>query len=103
MQGKTLEDDCRCETCAELFLQSIKAYKKQKDLVSNLPTDPMQLVELSVCSVMSIDCTKGQCDECPGKLVITNICEELEKVESLLYILLMGKVTKRLFTKYRMK
>ena len=94
MQGKTIEDDCRCETCAELFLQSIKAYKKQKDLVSNLPSDPMQLVELSVCSVMSIDCTKGQCDECPGKLVIANICEELEKVESLFYILLMGKSPK---------
>ena len=28
---------------------------------------------------------KGQCDECPGKGVVTNICEELERVESLLY------------------
>ena len=28
---------------------------------------------------------KGQCDECPGKGVVTNICEELEKVESLSY------------------
>ena len=45
----------------------------------------MELVELDVCSVKSIDCMKGQCDECPGKGVVTNICEELEKVESLSY------------------
>ena len=90
MQGKTPEDDCRCETCenAELFLQSIKVYfnkEKQKDLVCNLPTDPMELVELGVCSVKSIDCMKGQCDECPRKRVVSNICEELEKRESLSY------------------
>ena len=90
MQGNTPEDDCRCETCenSELFLQSTEVYfnkEKQKDLVSNLPTDSMVPVELGVCSVRSIDCMKGQCDECPGKRVVTNICEELEKVESLLY------------------
>ena len=45
----------------------------------------MELFELDVCSVKSIDCMKGQCDECPGKGVVTNICEELEKVESLSY------------------
>ena len=72
MQGNTPEDDCRCETCenSELFLQSTEVYfnkEKQKDLVSNLPTDSMVLVELGVCSVRSIDCMKGQCDECPGK------------------------------------
>ena len=90
MQGKTPEDDCRCETCenAGLFLQSIKTYfnkERQKDLVSNLPTVLMELVELGVCSVKSIDCMKGQCDECPGKGVVSNICEDLEKVESLSY------------------
>ena len=54
-------------------------------MVSNLPTDPMELVELGVCSVKFIDCMKGQCYKCPGKGVVTNICEELEKVESLSY------------------
>ena len=43
----------------------------------------MELVELGVCSVKSIDCMKGQCDECPRKRVVSNICEELEKRESL--------------------
>ena len=90
MQEKTTEDDCRYETCenAELFLQSIKVYfnkEKQKHLVSNLPTDPMELAELDVCSVKSIDCMKGECDECPRKRVVSNICEELEKRESLSY------------------
>ena len=78
MQGKTPEDDHRCETCenAELFLQSVKVYfheEKQKDFVSNLPTDPMELVELGVCSVKSTDYMNGQCDECPGKGVVINI------------------------------
>ena len=86
---KNPEDDHRCETCenAELFLQSIKVYfnkEKQKDLVSNLPIDPMELVELGVCSVKSIDCMNGQCNECPGKGVV-NICKELEKAKSLSY------------------
>ena len=90
MQGKTPEDDCRCETCenAELFLQSIHHYfdkEKRKNLVSSLPTDPMELVEMGVCSVKLIQCMNGECAECPGKVVIAKICEELEKVDSLSY------------------
>ena len=95
MQGKTPEEDSRCETCenAELFLQSIKVYfnkEKQKDLVSKLPTYSIELVELGVCSVKSIDCMKGQCDECPGKGVVANICEEPRK-SGIFIVLLMGK------------
>ena len=90
VQGKTPEDDCRCETCenGELFLEAVKRYftkEKQKGLVHNLPTDPMELVELGVCSVKQIQCMRGECEECPGKVVIANICEELENAESLTY------------------
>ena len=89
-QGKTPEDDCRCETCenGELFLEAIRSIftkQKEKNLIKNLPMDPLELVQLGVCSVKSSVCMNGHCGVCPGTTPITEICENLEKVESLTY------------------
>ena len=70
---------------ADLVGKFLALKNRRGEHVSNLPTDPMELVELGVCSVKSIDYMNGQCDECPGKGVVINICKELEKVKSLSY------------------
>ena len=89
-QGKTLEDDCRCETCenGELFLEAIRSYfmkQKQKNLIKDLPMDPLEFVQLGVCSFKSYECMNGLCNACPGSAPIAEISENLEKVESLTF------------------
>ena len=65
-QSKSPEDDCRCETCenGELFLEVVKNYlvkEKLQAFIQNLPADPMELVELGICSVKPQPCMKGEC------------------------------------------
>ena len=89
-QGNSAEDDCRCEVCenAELFLIAVKSHFNKigkKDLVVDIPTDPLELVSLGVCSVKDLPCIKGECEECPGQTVINVVCEELEKIESITF------------------
>ena len=52
LQGKTPDDDCRLKMIGEGLL------------VQNLPDDPMEVVELGVCSIKNLLCMKGECDEC---------------------------------------
>ena len=87
-QGKTPEDDCRCETCknGELFLEAIRSYfmkQKQKNLTKDLAMDLLKFVQLGVCSFKSYECMNGPCNACPGSALIAEISGNLEKVESL--------------------
>ena len=87
-QGKTPEDDCRCETCknGELFLEAIRSYfmkQKQKNLTKDLAMDLLEFVQLGVCSFKSYECMNGPCNACPGSALIAEISGNLEKVESL--------------------
>ena len=48
-QGKTPDDDCRCEICdnGELFLKAIRSYfmkQKAKNLIKDLPMNPLECV-----------------------------------------------------------
>ena len=59
------------------MLQTIKTYfikEKQNALVENLPAEPLDLVELGVCSV-KFECMEGDCVECPGRNVISDLCQ----------------------------
>ena len=89
-QGKTPEDDCRCETCenGEFFLEAIRSYfmkQKQKNLIKDLPMDLLEFGQLGVCSFKSYECMNGLCNVIPGSAHIAEISENLEKVESLTF------------------
>lgn len=90
LQAKTPEDDCRCEICenAQLLLDAIKTHfrkTKENDLVKDLPLDPLELVEVGVCSCKNYECMTNKCQQCPGKAPIASVCEALEKVEKIQY------------------
>ena len=73
-QGNTPDDDCRCETCenSQLLLDAVivKFHLKRigEGLLAQILTDdPMEVVELGVCSIKNLLCMKGECDECVGE------------------------------------
>ena len=84
-QALTPVDHCRCEMCenGELLLEAIKLHfrkVKQQELADDLPSEPLALVELCVCSFKNYSCIRGQCEKCPGETTISSLCEQLEKL-----------------------
>ena len=90
MQALTPDDDCWCEICenSKLLLEAIKLQfckAKQEDLADDLPSKRLALVEMGVCSSKDYPCITGQCEKCPGKTVISTLCEQLEKLAHITY------------------
>ena len=84
------DDDCQCEMCenSELLLEAIKLHfrkAKQQELVDDLASEPLALVELGVCSSKNYPCIRGQCEKCPGKTATSSLCEQLEKLAHITY------------------
>jgi len=89
-QGDTPDDDCRCETCenAQLLLDAVKSklrHSEKGNLAAELPDDPLDVVELGVCSVKNLECMKGECHTCKGSEVVDRLCEVLESYESITF------------------
>ena len=76
-----------CEN-GELLLEAIKLHfrkAKQQGLADDLPSEPLALVELGVCSSKNYPCIGGQCEKCPGKTAISSLCEHLERLAHITY------------------
>ena len=76
-----------CEN-GELLLEAVKLHfrkAKQQGLADDLPSEPLALVELGVCSSKNYPCIGGQCEKCPGKTAVSSLCEQLERLAHITY------------------
>lgn len=53
---------------------------EKQNLVEELPIDPLELVEHSVCSIKPLSCVKGQYENCPMKYLVINMSEVMESL-----------------------
>lgn len=61
VKNSLINDDYRCEASenAKLLLQAVKSKlrkSEQRSLAAELPDDPLDVVELGVCSIKNLEC-----------------------------------------------